>query len=301
MPDMNGIVLAARIKERWPDANILFLTAYREFAFDAFSVHPCGYLLKPVTLDALQKEIDYTKSICPRLGQGHRRKWPDRIHHGRRPPDPGRRLHAGREGPVCPRGQHPDHLRPEWGDGQALLPPSSGGAIGGGDGVKRITTKLSWTGESKDSMSVYASSFTLNVTLEKNFKNQENGTSYPDGNYNSKLDSLNRRTLVPDYTPEFTVTFDSDGGSSVETQAIGSSGKAVKHTDPTKTGCSFQGWYLVTGDTLADTAFDFNTARRAARPGASQPRPPAVSSWPRTPKAGTEISKSIRSPHRPPW
>ena len=74
MPDMNGIVLAARIKERWPDANILFLTAYREFAFDAFSVHPCGYLLKPVTLDALQKEIDYTKSICPRLGQRHHRK-----------------------------------------------------------------------------------------------------------------------------------------------------------------------------------------------------------------------------------
>ena len=71
MPDMNGIVLAARIKERWPDANILFLTAYREFAFDAFSVRPSGYLLKPVTLDSLQSEIDYTKSICPRLGAAH--------------------------------------------------------------------------------------------------------------------------------------------------------------------------------------------------------------------------------------
>ena len=71
MPDMNGIVLAARIKERWPDANILFLTAYREFAFDAFSVHPGGYLLKPVTLDALQKEIDYTKSAHPRMGTAH--------------------------------------------------------------------------------------------------------------------------------------------------------------------------------------------------------------------------------------
>lgn len=71
MPDMNGIVLAARIKERWPDANILFLTAYREFAYDAFSVHPSGYLLKPVTLDALQKEIDYTKSAHPRMGTAH--------------------------------------------------------------------------------------------------------------------------------------------------------------------------------------------------------------------------------------
>lgn len=71
MPDMNGIVLAARIKERWPDANILFLTAYREFAFDAFSVHPSGYLLKPVTLDALQKEIDYTRSAHPRMGAAH--------------------------------------------------------------------------------------------------------------------------------------------------------------------------------------------------------------------------------------
>ena len=63
LPDMNGIQLAARIKEIRPDTSFVFLTAYREFAYDAYSVRPSGYLLKPVTREALQKEISYAKSL----------------------------------------------------------------------------------------------------------------------------------------------------------------------------------------------------------------------------------------------
>lgn len=59
MPDMDGIALAARIRERYPDMAIVFLTAHREFAFDAMSVRPSGYLLKPLTREALAKETDY--------------------------------------------------------------------------------------------------------------------------------------------------------------------------------------------------------------------------------------------------
>ncbi len=62
MPDMDGIRLAAEIKRLWPRAAILFLTAYREYALDAYSVHPAGYLLKPVSLETLARETAYVFS-----------------------------------------------------------------------------------------------------------------------------------------------------------------------------------------------------------------------------------------------
>jgi uncharacterized repeat protein (TIGR02543 family) len=61
-----------------------------------------------------------------------------------------------------------------------------------------------------------------------------------------------------------TITFDSDGGSAVESQTVTSGEKATKPEDPTKDGFTFQGWYQVTyadAGTLAEEAFDFeNTA-----------------------------------------
>lgn len=71
MPGMNGIELAAVIKEAWPCAAILFLTAYREYAFDAYAVHPTGYLLKPVTWQALETEIGYALSVHPPRQPAH--------------------------------------------------------------------------------------------------------------------------------------------------------------------------------------------------------------------------------------
>ena len=57
MPGIDGITLAARIKELSPATAILFLTAYKEYAFDAYAVHPTGYLLKPVSLEKLAAEV----------------------------------------------------------------------------------------------------------------------------------------------------------------------------------------------------------------------------------------------------
>lgn len=59
MPEIDGITLAARIKEARPETAILFLTAYKEYAFDAYAVHPTGYLLKPVSLEQLASEVRY--------------------------------------------------------------------------------------------------------------------------------------------------------------------------------------------------------------------------------------------------
>ena len=59
MPEMDGIALAIRIKQMRPRTAVLFLTAHREYAYNAFSVHPAGYLLKPVSLEELEAEISY--------------------------------------------------------------------------------------------------------------------------------------------------------------------------------------------------------------------------------------------------
>ncbi len=62
MPEMNGIALAAEIKRLYPQAAILFLTAHKEYALDAYSVHPAGYLLKPVSQEMLADEVAYVFS-----------------------------------------------------------------------------------------------------------------------------------------------------------------------------------------------------------------------------------------------
>ena len=59
MPDTDGITLAAQIKRLRPQTAILFLTAYKQYAFNAYAVHPAGYLLKSVSLENLAEEVTY--------------------------------------------------------------------------------------------------------------------------------------------------------------------------------------------------------------------------------------------------
>ena len=59
-----------------------------------------------------------------------------------------------------------------------------------------------------------------------------------------------------DVAAEWTVTFDSQGGSAVEAQLVADGEKAKKPTNPTKEGFDFLGWFE---EKAAVTAFDFNT------------------------------------------
>ena len=56
---MNGLTLAAKIKELCPDCHVVFVTGCPEYAVDAFKLHVSGYIVKPVTREAARKELDY--------------------------------------------------------------------------------------------------------------------------------------------------------------------------------------------------------------------------------------------------
>lgn len=61
MRGMGGIALAEKIQEIQPDCKIIFCTGYSEYAVDAFRIHVSGYLMKPITAEAVQKELDHIK------------------------------------------------------------------------------------------------------------------------------------------------------------------------------------------------------------------------------------------------
>ena len=54
----------------------------------------------------------------------------------------------------------------------------------------------------------------------------------------------------------YTVTFDSNGGSSVDSQTVAPNGHATRPTNPTKTDCEFAYWY----STNESVEYDFATA-----------------------------------------
>ena len=58
MPYMNGLEFAEKLRELDKKANIIFLTAYDNYALDAFSVHAVDYILKPVTTSKLKKSLE---------------------------------------------------------------------------------------------------------------------------------------------------------------------------------------------------------------------------------------------------
>lgn len=62
MYDMSGLEFALLAKNILPNINIIFVTGYSEYAVDAFSIHASGYLLKPVTVERIKKEIENLRS-----------------------------------------------------------------------------------------------------------------------------------------------------------------------------------------------------------------------------------------------
>lgn len=66
MRGMGGLALAERIVAARPDCKIVFCTGYEEYAVSAFKLHASGYLMKPISAEDVQAEIDNIKGIIRR-------------------------------------------------------------------------------------------------------------------------------------------------------------------------------------------------------------------------------------------
>ena len=55
--ESDGISLGKQLKRRFPKLNIVIITGHREYALDAFDLDASGYLLKPLTQDAVAHQL----------------------------------------------------------------------------------------------------------------------------------------------------------------------------------------------------------------------------------------------------
>ena len=63
MRGMGGIALAEKIIKLRPNSKIVFCTGYEEYAIPAFKLHASGYLMKPISAEDVQNEIDNIKGV----------------------------------------------------------------------------------------------------------------------------------------------------------------------------------------------------------------------------------------------
>ena len=58
MPLFSGIDLAKKLKKNNPQVNVIFVTAYDNYALDAYKIHASGYITKPVNETKVKEELD---------------------------------------------------------------------------------------------------------------------------------------------------------------------------------------------------------------------------------------------------
>ena len=63
MRGIGGLGLAEKLIDLQPRCRIVFCTGYEEYAVSAFQLHVSGYLMKPITPEAVQREINHIKGV----------------------------------------------------------------------------------------------------------------------------------------------------------------------------------------------------------------------------------------------
>jgi len=61
----SGLDLCRTMLEINPRTNVVFLTAYVDYAFDAWSTGACGFLLKPITTESTRAQLKKLKFPFP--------------------------------------------------------------------------------------------------------------------------------------------------------------------------------------------------------------------------------------------
>ena len=159
-------------------------------------------------------------------------------------------------------------------DGEAfnLATPITGNITLKADWVKQVTVTF-------DS-GVAAQTMDVNSTATEPTDPKRDGFVF-DGWYNDNTKYAFETPVTEDITltakwlEEFTVTFNSNGGTAVESQTIVEGQKATEPAAPTKSGYDFKGWYVGNAEYNFDTVVNGNVTLTAK--------------WEKTPAKSTEI------------
>lgn len=65
MAGINGVELAELLKLRNPDINLIFATGFSRYQGSAFDLHASGYLMKPITVEKVKRELDNLRRPVP--------------------------------------------------------------------------------------------------------------------------------------------------------------------------------------------------------------------------------------------
>ncbi len=103
-----------------------------------------------------------------------------------------------------------------------------------------------------DNEYVFESLVSDNITLKAKWEKVSTGNTESKTNTSNNKNN-NKNTSSSTNTTQYTVTFDSNGGSSVSSKKVNSGSKVSKPSDPTKNGYKFAGW------TLSGKSYDFNS------------------------------------------
>lgn len=57
MGTISGLDVCRKLLEINPRINVVYLTAYQEYSFDAWSTGACGFLLKPLTVESVRDQL----------------------------------------------------------------------------------------------------------------------------------------------------------------------------------------------------------------------------------------------------
>ena len=57
MGKISGLDVCRRLLEINPRTNVIFLTSFMEYSYDAWDTGACGFILKPVTAEAVRAQI----------------------------------------------------------------------------------------------------------------------------------------------------------------------------------------------------------------------------------------------------
>ncbi len=72
MCEMNGLILAKKLKDINGDTNIIFATGHSNFALNAFNMHASGYVVKPINPERIIIELENLRKPIKQIDDGIR-------------------------------------------------------------------------------------------------------------------------------------------------------------------------------------------------------------------------------------